>query len=113
VVGTHRPHTTAVVLGCAQRATEEDRQRAAAAGVDLLIRPTGAGAVQVGPWSLGANIALAPGDPLAALPLSDSYRWLGLLFVQWLATAGIAARSYPLSHAARASRPWACFAGFS
>jgi lipoate-protein ligase A len=101
--------TTAVVLGCGQRPTARDRLRATAAGIDLLVRRSGGGAVLAGPWLLGASIALPAWHPLAALPLPASYRWLGEACVRWLDGLGIAAESLPAEPGASAGAEWACF----
>jgi lipoate-protein ligase A len=101
----------AVVLGRGQRADEGMEARARSAGVDLLARPTGGGAVLAGPWLLGASIVLPPGHPLAPPDLRASYRWLGSAHLRWLAAGGLGG--------ALVDRPvdvglgWACYGGLS
>ena len=101
--------STAVVLGCAQRITEQDRLRATAAGIDLLVRQSGGGAVLTGPWLLGASVALPPSHPFATMTLPSSYRWLGRACVRWLGGMGIVGQSLPAHAEADGPQPWACF----
>jgi lipoate-protein ligase A len=104
----------AVVLGCSGRSTAAMSERAAAAGVDLCIRPTGGGAVLAGPWLLGTSVVLPPQHPLVVASIPQSFRWFGLAHAAWLQTMGIAAAAVPTPAAQRRSElPWACFAGLS
>lgn len=101
----------AVVLGRGQSPTAADRARAAAAGVDLVVRQSGGGAVLAGPWMAGASIALPPAHPFSALPPAASYRWLGETLVRGLETMGVVACALPLEARPRAAGTgWACFA---
>ncbi|MGE0799576.1 MAG: ligase [Lautropia sp.] len=100
----------AVVLGRAQRGWHAGLAPAALPIVD---RAAGGGAVLVGPWLLGASVALPLADPRLAGAVADSYRWLGAAFVAALAEHGVVAESVAPAAARRAPEAlaWACFAG--
>lgn len=104
----------AVVLGISQRPTPADVQRAAAAGIDLLARQSGGGAVLAGPWMLGASVVLPARHALVEPGIAASFRWLGLAWVRWLDELGV--RAEAVDSAARARDDplaWACFAALS
>ena len=102
----------AVVLGRAQRPDDAMLERARRAGVEVVERPTGGGAVLAGGWLLGASVAVPPDHPLVTPSIPASYQWLGRAHAEWLRQAGV--------HAIPVERPrdpgelrWACFAGLS
>ncbi len=110
----------AVVLGCSQRGLVSEAQSVQRAGLDLVQRHAGGGAVLVGPWMLSASIVLPASHPLVTASAVQSYRWLGELFVSVLSGTGIATEALA-PEAAKASQQrhanselgWACFAGLS
>ena len=108
-----RYQQAAVVLGRSQQGLLESlgpgRHR-------LVRRASGGGAVLVGPWMLGASVALPPGHRLLGSDqVADGYRWLGELFVAALAEHGVSAVSMPRERTRKAAPEvgWACFAGMS
>jgi len=104
----------AVVLGCSGRSTPAMHERAAAAGTELCIRPSGGGAVLAGPWLLGTSVILPPQHPLAVASIVEGFRWFGLCHAAWLQSIGIAARAVPSAVAPHGrALPWACFASLS
>lgn len=79
-----------------------------------LRRPTGGGAVYVGPWMIGVSAVLPREHPLVARGVLAAYRWLGLAHARWLRQRGIPVavhRGSPLQ--AGSDLGWACFAGLS
>lgn len=114
----------AIVLGCSQRAIDE-RLQATPDGppMEVLLRDSGGGAVLTGPWMLGLSLALPIGHPWLGQGLLESYRHLGQLFVQMLATQGVPARALlpfdlPAQQSALVARglpvlDWACFGNLS
>lgn len=112
------------MLGCSQRAQYE-RLLAAPGGppVDVLLRESGGGAVLTGPWMLGLSLVLTPGHPWLGQRLLESYRHLGQLFAELLATQGVPARALPpaelpAQQSALVARglpvlDWACFGNLS
>ena len=112
-VWTYR--TPTIVLGCSQRA----RQAALAAqlppGVGMLVRPSGGGAVLTGPWMVSASVVLPLSHPWAQGRLPDSYRDLGQLHGEVLASLGVAAQALPEADVPAANARqgavvgWACY----
>lgn len=104
-----------VVLGCSQRAFESEVRARLPAGVDLLLRASGGGAVLTGPWMVSCSVALPLDHPWVQGRIPDSYRGLGELHVEVLHQLGVA--SVPLPPAAvdagnariGATVPWACY----
>ncbi len=104
----------ALVLGCSARPDAGLAERAAAAGMDVCVRPSGGGAVLAGPWLLGASVVLPAHDALVAASIPASFRWLGLAHAAWLQGLGIAAGAVPAPVAfAGAALRWSCFGGLS
>lgn len=87
------------------------------AGVDLLERVTGGGAVLTGPWLVGVSVVLPPDHTWVRGGLLDSYHSLALLHVEVLAALGVPVQAVPpaeaQSAAVRTGAPvdWACFGG--
>ncbi len=103
-----------VVLGCSQRADAGMRERAAALGVGLCVRPSGGGAVLAGSWMLGASVLLPPEHPLIVPGIAPSFRWFGEAHARWLNDLGMSARCVPSAEVG-SGRPmsWACFGSLS
>ena len=114
-VWTYR--SPAIVLGCSQHGLRPLAEARLSAGVDLLERATGGGAVLTGPWLVGVSVVLPPDHTWVRGGLLDSYRSLALLHVEVLAALGVPAQAVPpaeaQSTAARTGAPvdWACFGG--
>ena len=101
-----------MVLGRAQHQLALPASSAGA--LPVVVRGAGGGAVLTGPWLLSLAITLAPDDArVAALPVADSYRWLGEAVVAALAGLGVRARAQPPAERIPAPEAlaWACFAG--
>lgn len=102
----------AVVLGSSQAETTVDAERAAAAGVDVIRRPSGGGAVLLVPGeALWAEIFLPAGDHLWSDDVRVAFHWLGQAWAEALGCLGLAAAWHdgPLLRT-----PWSklvCFAG--
>lgn len=105
----------AIVLGCSQRALHAEAARRMPQGMDVLVRPSGGGAVLTGPWMVSASVALPLTHPWVRGRLPDSYRDLGQLHVDVLAALGVAGRALPESEVAAANAHlgpvvgWACY----
>lgn len=106
-----------LVLGCSQRnAIGTIREPA---GIDVVSRQAGGGAVLVGPWMLSASVVLPNAHALVSGNLVASYRWLGELYASLLQDLGMAAHAITpeeakqLQQAAPAELGWACYGGFS
>ncbi|HEX2192237.1 MAG TPA: hypothetical protein VHH09_03510 [Acidimicrobiales bacterium] len=102
----------AVVLGSTQRDDVVDAGAAAAAGLDVVRRRSGGGAVLVGPGELVWVDAFVPsGDPLWAADVGHAAHWLGSAWVGALAACGVEASWHG---GGLVAAPWSrlvCFAG--
>lgn len=107
--------TPTVVLGCSQRSLRGAIQARLPAGLAVLDRPSGGGAVLTGPWLVSVSVVLPPGHTWVRANLPDSYRQLGLLHTEVLASLGVAAQALPPPAVAEANArlgpvvDWACY----
>lgn len=108
-----RPEDSAVVLGSTQDAAHIDEVRAAQAGVSVLRRRGGGGAVLVGPGQvLWADVAIPVEDPLWRSDVGRAFWWLGEVWGAALAAVGVQGAEVWRQGLARSS--WSdriCFAG--
>lgn len=102
----------ALVLGSAQREDRVDRSACAAAGVDVVRRRSGGGAVLVIPGEvLWVDLVLPVGDVLWQDDVGRAFHWVGEAWVAALGDLGVSAEVHrgPLVRS-----PWSaevCFAG--
>lgn len=107
-----RPDRAALVLGSAQRDEVVDAPACSRAGVEVVRRRSGGGAVLVVPGELlWVDVLLPAGDPLWRADVGQAFHWLGDVWAAALADLGIAATVHrgPLQRT-----PWSglvCFAG--
>lgn len=110
-----------IVLGCAQRGLFDAVRSRVDAGIEVLVREAGGGAVLVGPWMIGVSLVLPVDDPRAGRSPTEGYRWLSLRLADSLRESGCDARALS-PEAVKASRgaagdpasvPWACFGSLS
>ena len=86
-----RPASAALVLGSTQREHTIDRVRAAAAGLEVVRRRSGGGAVVVRPGHLlWIEVGVPAGDPLWHDDVGVSFYWLGDVWARALALVGLA-----------------------
>jgi lipoate-protein ligase A len=109
VLATERP---ALVLGSTQREEVADHAAVAAAGVDLVRRRSGGGAVLVEPaTTVWIDVDLPVGDPLWTDDVGRSFTWLGRTWADALAALGLDAE---VNAGGMCTTPWSrlvCFAG--
>ena len=104
-----------IVLGCSQRARQADAAARLPPGMDIMVRPSGGGAVLTGPWMVSASVALPLAHPWVQGRLPESYRALGQLHVDVLAELGVTARALPEAQVPVANEQlgpvvgWACY----
>lgn len=80
----------ALVLGSAQRDEVVDRAACAAAGIDVVRRRSGGGAVLVeAPLLLWVDVVLPAGDPLWEPDVGRAFLWLGDTWAAALADQGV------------------------
>jgi lipoate-protein ligase A len=103
----------AVVLGSTQPWSDIDESRAAAAGLSVVRRRSGGGAVLVEPGSLvWVDVGLARGDPLWQEDVAVSFLWLGDAWGRALGALGVPGAT--VHHGRLRAGPWSrglCFAG--
>jgi len=109
------PVDQALVLGSAQADVVVDRRACAAAGIDVVRRRSGGGAVLVQPGKLvWVDLFVPAGDPLWQPDVGRSAWWLGEAWVSALAAQGLAGAG--VWKGAMLRRPWSaqvCFAGLA
>lgn len=103
----------ALVLGSTQPAADADAGRAAAAGVEVVRRRSGGGAVLVGPHDpVWLDVWLPRGDPLWSDDVVVAATWVGEWWAAWL--RGHGARGLAVHRGGSTGGPLArrvCFAG--
>jgi lipoate-protein ligase A len=106
------PTGPALVLGSSQALDTVDEAACAAAGVDVVRRRSGGGAVLVEPGAvLWVDVVLPAGDPLWVDDVGQAFVWLGEAWATALGSLGVAGEVH--RGALRRSR-WSdrvCFAG--
>ncbi|HEX7094478.1 MAG TPA: hypothetical protein VF183_01255 [Acidimicrobiales bacterium] len=102
-----------LVLGSAQPASHVDEAAVAAAGIDVVRRRSGGGAVLLTPGDvLWVDVVVPAGDPLWDDDVSRAFEWLGETWVRALAEVGVAGAT--VHRGAMACTAWCryvCFAG--
>ena len=105
----------AIVLGCSQRKFEDGARARLAPEVELLLRPSGGGAVLTGPWMVSCSVVLPLAHPWVQGRLPDSYQGLGQLHVDLLARLGVPSMALPPEQVDACNLrpgpivPWACY----
>jgi lipoate-protein ligase A len=106
------PDRAALVLGSAQPDRDVDRAAVAAAGVEVVRRRSGGGAVLVVPSEvLWVDVLLPAGDPLWEDDVGHAFLWLGRAWAAALRSLGVEA---DVHEGAMVRSPWSpsvCFAG--
>lgn len=110
-----RYEAPAIVLGCSQRRFEEGARARLAPDLELLLRPSGGGAVLTGPWMVSCSVVLPLDHPWVQGRLPDSYHGLGQLHVDLLARLGVPSVALPPDQVDACNLrtgpivPWACY----
>jgi lipoate-protein ligase A len=106
------PTGPALVLGSTQRDDVVDREACAAAGVDVVRRRTGGGAVLVEPGGqLWIDVLLPAGDPRWSDDVGRAFVWLGHVWADALAALGVEARVHEGGLCTTAWSRLVCFGG--
>lgn len=102
----------ALVLGSAQRDDGVDRAACAAAGIEVVRRHSGGGAVLVVPAEvLWVDLVLPAGDRLWEADVGRAFHWVGETWVAALAELGVAAAVHTGSLVRSTWSGAVCFAG--
>jgi lipoate---protein ligase len=115
-VWTYR--TSAVVLGCSQRALHDRVQQRLGGRAAVLQRESGGGVVLTGPWLVSASVVVPHDHAWVRGGVVESYRQFAELHVAALAELGVNAQPVLPHDVARANGagaavPWACFGSLS
>jgi lipoate-protein ligase A len=112
------PLDQAVVIGSAQPESDFDGERLAAAGVDLVRRRSGGGAVLVVPGlQVWLDVFVPNGDALAETDVGKSFHWLGDVFAAAIASVlgtSLGQAEVEVNRGPRQSTPWSrtlCYTG--
>ncbi|MGV8892027.1 MAG: lipoate--protein ligase family protein [Burkholderiaceae bacterium] len=111
--------TPGLVLGCSQKNAISTDPARKPAGIEVVSRQAGGGAVLVGPWMLSTSVVLPNAHTFVSGNLVASYRWLGELYASLLQDLGVAAHAITpeearvLQQTVPAELAWACYGGFS
>lgn len=102
-----------LVLGSTQSDEVVDRRRAEEAGVDVVRRRSGGGAVLLRPGeTVWADVLLPAGDSLAEADVGEAFGWVGQAWARALAAAGVSGTT--VHHGRPRPGRWSdlvCFAG--
>ena len=106
------PTVAALVLGSAQPDSVADRVACERAGIEVVRRRSGGGAVLVVPGEvLWVDVVLGADDPLWQVDVGRAFHWLGESWSAALADVGVAGEVH---RGGLEARPWSslvCFAG--
>ncbi len=91
--------TLALVLGTGQRPDAADHAACAAAGISIHRRSSGGTAVLMTPNFVMLDIVLPTGHPLYTSDVTESYRWLGNVWVATLDLLGLSAQLLTIAEA--------------
>jgi lipoate-protein ligase A len=106
------PTAPALVLGSTQRDEVADAEACAAAGVEVVRRRSGGGAVLVEPAAqLWIDVLLPAGDPLWSDDVGRAFLWLGQVWADALRDLGVAARVHEGGLCTTAWSRLVCFGG--
>ncbi len=112
------PVRPSVVIGSAQAASDFDAERLTSAGLDLVRRRSGGGAVLVAPGrQVWLDVFVPNGDVLAQADVGKSFHWLGEVFAEAIASVlGPPSRNarIEVNRGAARKTPWSkilCYAG--
>ena len=109
--------SVSLVLGRSQKPSAALLERAAEEGIDVVVRPSGGGAVIAGPWMCSHTVLLPPDHALARMSLPRSYEVIGEAWQRALGRLGIPTAIAPRVAAGPAAADdamrWVCFASLS
>jgi lipoate---protein ligase len=112
-VWVHQPSRPAVVLGSTQPDAVVDRAAVAAAGIEVVRRRSGGGAVLVEPGGVvWVDVVIPPGDPLWDDDVARAAHWVGGVWADALRSVGVGEPE--VYRGPLVTTPWSslvCFAG--
>lgn len=110
----------AVIMGCSQRPDEGQLRRAENAGLPLIRRRSGGGAVLAGPWMLSVTVFIPPEHPLAKQNIIEIFSWLEQIWIDTLVACGVPCKVVDQAMIEQSKTisqqqdlKWACYASLS
>lgn len=81
--------TPAIIMGCSQRPDEAQLQSAERAGLPIMRRGSGGGAVMAGPWMLSVTLFIPEAHEIGSLNIIKIFSWLEKIWIQALNDCGV------------------------
>ncbi len=110
----------AVIMGCSQRPSEDQLQRSQEAGLPILRRRSGGGAVLAGPWMFSVTVFIPPDHPVATQNIIEIFSWLEQIWMGALLACRIPCKGVDLQLIEQSklisqeeNLKWACYASLS
>ncbi|MEH6650603.1 MAG: hypothetical protein V7707_11310 [Motiliproteus sp.] len=110
----------AVIMGCSQRPDDGQLQRAERAGLAMMRRGSGGGAVLAGPWMLSVTLFIPPEHPVGSLDLIQLFGWFEQIWTRALIDCGVSCKGVDKALIERSKQiskdagvQWACYASLS
>lgn len=110
----------AVIMGCSQRPSEDQIERAHCAKLPIHRRKSGGGAVFAGPWMLSVTVFMPADYPQAKLDIIQSFGWLEQVWIKALKVSGVDCKGVDIALIERSKEiaeqhdiNWACYASLS
>lgn len=110
----------AIILGCSQRPDADQLSRAENAGLSLVRRRSGGGAVLAGPWMLSVTVFIPPTHTLANQNIIEIFSWLEAVWISTLTTCGVPCKGVDQAMIEQSKTisqkedvTWACYASLS
>lgn len=110
----------AIIMGRSQRPDEGQLQRAEQAGLPIMRRGSGGGAVLAGPWMLSFTVFIPTEHQIAGLDIINIFGWLERIWIAALESVGVACKGVDkplIDYSKQVSKQheveWACYAALS
>lgn len=110
----------AVIMGCSQKPDQAQQQRAEQAGLPIMRRGSGGGAVLAGPWMLSVTLFIPADHAIAEQNIIEIFSWFEQIWLTALHQCGVPCkgvdqpiidRSKEISETRQLK--WACYASLS
>lgn len=110
----------AIIMGCSQRPDEGQIRRSEEAGLAIIRRRSGGGAVLAGPWMLSVTVFIPPDHPVAQQNIIEIFSWLEQIWIDSLRACGVPCRGVDQAMidnsktiSLQQDLKWACYASLS
>ncbi|GGK74586.1 lipoate--protein ligase family protein [Amphritea balenae] len=110
----------AIIMGCSQRPDEQQSARSMAAGLPIMRRNSGGGAVLAGPWMLSISVFIPTEHLIAQQNIIQIFGWLEQIWIAALEKCNVPCKGVDkalIDHSKEVSESqnlkWACYASLS